>query len=265
MRLNSSNMSLVYLSPHTDSGQSVVSSSITVSPLQATVMLLPPTPRLIVQILVVSSGSSGSSLTSQLKRLNVRNYIVFTNLSRFIAFWLHAELIMDFMDKTINHFIEQCSMWFNRRGRCFNFYYTSVSETTESFPLEKIVDYICLTNHFNKLWLAKISTILSLLKTSSTEESKKPFVLISSWISPNAFRRRHLVSDGCTSGLNCVVPDQQIFERNGEKKLALVSTIIMGTVICENFTKLLNQFSVTCTKLLVGMIPKTVPRSAEKG
>ena len=53
-------------------------------------------------------------------------------------------------DETINHFIGQCPMWFNRRGRFFNCYYTSVSDVADKFPLRKIVDYICSTNRFNQ-------------------------------------------------------------------------------------------------------------------
>ena len=53
-------------------------------------------------------------------------------------------------DETINHFIGQCPMWFNRRGRYFNCYYTSVSDVADKFPLKKIVDYIVSTNRFNQ-------------------------------------------------------------------------------------------------------------------
>ena len=53
-------------------------------------------------------------------------------------------------EETINHFIGQCPMWFNRRGRFFNCYYTSVSEIADRFPLRKIVGYICSTNRFNQ-------------------------------------------------------------------------------------------------------------------
>ena len=53
-------------------------------------------------------------------------------------------------DESINHFIGQCPMWFNRRGRYFNCYYTSVSEIADGFPLWKIVEYICSTNRFNQ-------------------------------------------------------------------------------------------------------------------
>ena len=38
----------------------------------------------------------------------------------------------DMDDETINHFIGQCSMWFNKRGRYFNCYYTSVSEIADN-------------------------------------------------------------------------------------------------------------------------------------
>ena len=58
-------------------------------------------------------------------------------------------------EETINHFIGQCPMWFNRRGRFFNCYYTSVSEIADHFPLRKIVGYICSTNRFNQQWLVK--------------------------------------------------------------------------------------------------------------
>ena len=53
-------------------------------------------------------------------------------------------------EETINHFIGQCPMWFNRRGRFFNCCYTSVSEIADRFPLRKIVGYICSTNRFNQ-------------------------------------------------------------------------------------------------------------------
>ena len=53
-------------------------------------------------------------------------------------------------EETINHFIGQCPMWFNRRGRFFNCYYTSVSEIADRFPLKKIVGYICSKNRFNQ-------------------------------------------------------------------------------------------------------------------
>ena len=57
----------------------------------------------------------------------------------------------DMDDETINHFIGQCPMWFNKRGRYFNCYYTSVSEIADNFHLDKIVGYICSTNRFNQL------------------------------------------------------------------------------------------------------------------
>ena len=53
-------------------------------------------------------------------------------------------------EETINHFIGQCPMWFNRRGHFFNCYYASVSEIADRFPLKKIVGYICSTNRFNQ-------------------------------------------------------------------------------------------------------------------
>ena len=53
-------------------------------------------------------------------------------------------------EETINHFIRQCPMWFNRKRRFFNCYYTSVSEIADRFPLRKIVGYICSTNRFNQ-------------------------------------------------------------------------------------------------------------------
>ncbi|KAL5262710.1 hypothetical protein ACHWQZ_G008195 [Mnemiopsis leidyi] len=53
-------------------------------------------------------------------------------------------------EETMNHFIGQCPMWFNRRGRFFNCYYASVSEIADRFPLRKIVGYICSTNRFNQ-------------------------------------------------------------------------------------------------------------------
>ena len=53
-------------------------------------------------------------------------------------------------EETMNHFIGQCPMWFNRRGRFFNCYYSSVSEIADRFPLRKIVGYICSTNRFNQ-------------------------------------------------------------------------------------------------------------------
>ena len=43
----------------------------------------------------------------------------------------------DMEDETTNHFIGQCPMWFNKRGRYFNCYYTSVSEIDEIFLLIK--------------------------------------------------------------------------------------------------------------------------------
>ncbi|KAL5258270.1 hypothetical protein ACHWQZ_G013047 [Mnemiopsis leidyi] len=53
-------------------------------------------------------------------------------------------------EETMNHFIGQCPMWFNRRGRFFNCHYASVSEIADRFPLRKIVGYICSTNRFNQ-------------------------------------------------------------------------------------------------------------------
>ena len=54
-------------------------------------------------------------------------------------------------DETMNHFMAQCPMWFNRRGRFFNCYYTSISEVADVVPLRKIVGYIESTNRFNQL------------------------------------------------------------------------------------------------------------------
>ena len=54
-------------------------------------------------------------------------------------------------DETMNHFIGQCPMWFNRRGRFFDCYYTSISEVADVVPLRKIVGYIESTNRFNQL------------------------------------------------------------------------------------------------------------------
>ena len=48
-------------------------------------------------------------------------------------------------EETMNHFIGQCPMWFNWRGRYLNCYYTSVSEIANNCPLQKIVGYICST------------------------------------------------------------------------------------------------------------------------
>ncbi|KAL5253689.1 hypothetical protein ACHWQZ_G013458 [Mnemiopsis leidyi] len=53
-------------------------------------------------------------------------------------------------EETMNHFIGRCPMWFNRRGRYFNCYYTSVSEVADSISLKNIVGYICSTNRFNQ-------------------------------------------------------------------------------------------------------------------
>ena len=53
-------------------------------------------------------------------------------------------------EETMNHFIGQCPMWFNRRGRFFNCYYTSISEVADRIPLKNIVGYICSTNRFNQ-------------------------------------------------------------------------------------------------------------------
>ena len=36
-------------------------------------------------------------------------------------------------EESINDFIEQSPMWFNKRGRFFNCYYTSVSEIADRF------------------------------------------------------------------------------------------------------------------------------------
>ena len=55
----------------------------------------------------------------------------------------------------MNQFIGQCPMWFNRRGRFFNCYYTSVSEIADRFLLRKIVGYLCSTNRINQLLLVK--------------------------------------------------------------------------------------------------------------
>ena len=53
-------------------------------------------------------------------------------------------------EETMNHFIGQCPMWFNRRGRFFNCYYTSISEVADRIPLKNIAGYICSTNRFNQ-------------------------------------------------------------------------------------------------------------------
>ena len=57
----------------------------------------------------------------------------------------------DMEDETINHFIGQCRMWFNKRGRYFNCFYASVSEVVDNFSLDKIVGFICSINHLNQL------------------------------------------------------------------------------------------------------------------
>ena len=55
-------------------------------------------------------------------------------------------------EETMNHFIGQCPMWFNRKGRFFNCYYkyTSISEVADRIPPKNIVGYICSTNRFNQ-------------------------------------------------------------------------------------------------------------------
>ncbi|KAL5272930.1 hypothetical protein ACHWQZ_G000937 [Mnemiopsis leidyi] len=61
-------------------------------------------------------------------------------------------------EETMNHFIGQCPMWFNRRGRFFNCYYSSISEIANRFPLRKIVGYICSTNQPTVIAKAKSGT-----------------------------------------------------------------------------------------------------------
>ena len=62
----------------------------------------------------------------------------------------------DMEDETTNHFIGQCPMWFNKRGRYFNCYYTSVSEIDEIFLLIKslaiYVPPIASINFDEKKW-----------------------------------------------------------------------------------------------------------------
>ena len=59
----------------------------------------------------------------------------------------------DMENETINHFTEQCPIWFNinKRGQYFNSYDTSASQIADNFSLDKIVGYIYSTNCFSQL------------------------------------------------------------------------------------------------------------------
>ena len=104
-------------------------------------------------------------------------------------------------EETMNHFIGQCPMWFNRRERFFNCYYTSISEVADRIPLKNIVGYICSTNRFNQQWLVKarkrsMQRLRNCTKYMNGESTRplRPYLTAASLIRRIPLRRRNRLS-----------------------------------------------------------------------
>ena len=66
------------------------------------------------------------------------------------------------ISKLFSHCIKQIR--FKKRGRYFNRYHTSVSEIADSFPVEKIFNYICNYSEFEKNhWPGRVKDHLGLI------------------------------------------------------------------------------------------------------